>query len=83
MVSRDEILAMLADRHPDGLKVPPAMAIAHHLISAAVNRLVVFAAGPAGELGAHRRAPVDADHPKIGGEELQFLQRQPHQRSDG
>jgi NAD+ diphosphatase len=35
--SRDEILAMLADRHPDGLKVPPAMAIAHHLLRAAVN----------------------------------------------
>jgi len=33
----DEIRAMLADRHPDGLKVPPAMAIAHHLISAAVD----------------------------------------------
>ena len=35
---RDEVLAMLADRHPDGLKVPPAMAIAHHLITAAVER---------------------------------------------
>lgn len=34
---RDEIRAMLADRHPDGLKVPPAMAIAHHLISAAID----------------------------------------------
>ena len=34
---REEILAMLADRHPDGLKVPPVMAIAHHLISAAVT----------------------------------------------
>ena len=34
--ARDEIRAMLADRHPDGLKVPPAMAIAHHLISAAI-----------------------------------------------
>ena len=33
---RDEIRAMLADRHPGGLKVPPAMAIAHHLISAAI-----------------------------------------------
>jgi NAD+ diphosphatase len=33
---RDEIRAMLADRHPDGLKVPPAMAIAHHLITAAL-----------------------------------------------
>jgi NAD+ diphosphatase len=34
---RDEVRAMLADRHPDGLKVPPAMAIAHHLITAAVH----------------------------------------------
>jgi NAD+ diphosphatase len=34
---RDEVCAMLADRHPDGLKVPPAMAIAHHLIRAAVE----------------------------------------------
>ena len=33
----DEIRAMLADRHPDGLKVPPAMAIAHHLIKAAIG----------------------------------------------
>jgi NAD+ diphosphatase len=33
----DEIRAMLADRHPDGLKVPPAMAIAHHLIKAAID----------------------------------------------
>jgi NAD+ diphosphatase len=33
----DEIRAMLADRHPDGLKVPPAMAIAHHLIRAAIG----------------------------------------------
>jgi NAD+ diphosphatase len=35
---RDEVRAMLANRHPDGLKVPPAMAIAHHLITAAVSR---------------------------------------------
>jgi NAD+ diphosphatase len=34
--TRDEVHAMLADRHPDGLKVPPTMAIAHHLITAAV-----------------------------------------------
>jgi NAD+ diphosphatase len=35
--ARDEIHAMLADRHPCGLKVPPAMAIAHHLISAVAS----------------------------------------------
>jgi NAD+ diphosphatase len=34
---RDEIRAMLADRHPRGFKVPPAMAIAHHLISAVAD----------------------------------------------
>lgn len=33
---RDELRAMLEDRHPDGLKVPAPMAIAHHLIRAAV-----------------------------------------------
>ncbi len=29
---RDEVLAMLEKRHPDGIGVPPAAAIAHHLI---------------------------------------------------
>ena len=31
---RKELAAMLARTHPDGLMVPPAMAIAHHLIKA-------------------------------------------------
>lgn len=30
---RDEVAAMLADRHPDGFKTPPPLAIAHHLIA--------------------------------------------------
>lgn len=33
---RQDVEAMLAGSHPDGLKVPPPMAIAYHLISAAV-----------------------------------------------
>ena len=32
--SRDEVLAMLEKRHPDGLTAPVPMAIAHHLIRA-------------------------------------------------
>ena len=32
--SRDEVRAMLAGRHPDGLLAPKAFAIAHHLIKA-------------------------------------------------
>jgi len=35
--TRDEALAMLADTHPDGLKVPTPMAIAHHLLRAALG----------------------------------------------
>ena len=31
---RDEVRRMLAGTHPDGLVAPPAMAIAHHIISA-------------------------------------------------
>ena len=31
---RDEVRAMLAETHPDGLKCPPPLAIAHHIISA-------------------------------------------------
>jgi NAD+ diphosphatase len=34
---RAEALAMLADAHPDGLKVPTPMAIAHHLMRAALG----------------------------------------------
>lgn len=30
--SREEVAAMLADRHPGGLRVPPPVAIAHHLV---------------------------------------------------
>ena len=30
--SRDELRAMLENRHPDGLKIPPPMAIANHLV---------------------------------------------------
>jgi NAD+ diphosphatase len=30
--SREEVVSMLEKRHPDGLGVPPAGAIAHHLI---------------------------------------------------
>lgn len=33
----DEARAMLADTHPDGLKVPTPMAIAHHLVRAALG----------------------------------------------
>lgn len=35
--SRDEVIAMLERRHPDGLGTPPPMAIAHALISAFVR----------------------------------------------
>src|SRR5690606_37715864 len=31
---REEVSLMLAGRHPDGLKAPPAIAIAHHLLAA-------------------------------------------------
>ena len=31
---RDEVLAMLAGTHPDGLKTPPPMAIANRIIGA-------------------------------------------------
>jgi NAD+ diphosphatase len=34
---RDEAIAMLARRHPDGLTTPPPVAIAHHLIRAWVE----------------------------------------------
>lgn len=34
---RDEVLKMLDGSHPAGLQVPPPMAIAHHLIRAAVS----------------------------------------------
>jgi NAD+ diphosphatase len=30
--TREEVRLMLADRHPDGVKVPPALSIAHWLI---------------------------------------------------
>ena len=30
--SREEVAAMMADTHPDGLKVPPPLSIAHWLI---------------------------------------------------
>lgn len=36
--ARDEVAAMLAGRHPDGLTTPPPVAIAHHLIRAWVER---------------------------------------------
>jgi NAD+ diphosphatase len=32
--SRDETAAMLQRRHPDGLSLPPPVAIAHHIIRA-------------------------------------------------
>ena len=35
--ARDEALSMLADTHPQGLKVPTPMAIAHHLMRAALG----------------------------------------------
>ncbi len=35
--TRDEALAMLADTHPDGMKVPTPMAIAHHLLRAVLG----------------------------------------------
>jgi NAD+ diphosphatase len=35
--SRDEAIAMLQHRHPDGLTTPPPVAIAHHLIRAWVD----------------------------------------------
>lgn len=36
--SREETLAMLENRHPDGLRCPPSMAIAHHLMRAWARR---------------------------------------------
>lgn len=35
--SREEVLSMIEGRHPEGLTVPPPMAIAHHLIRAFVE----------------------------------------------
>ena len=35
--TRAEALAMLADTHPDGMKVPTPMAIAHHLLRAVLG----------------------------------------------
>jgi NAD+ diphosphatase len=43
--SRDEAALMLARRHPDGLFVPPPIAIAHHLIRAYVERGAEVLAG--------------------------------------
>ncbi|WP_417768643.1 NAD(+) diphosphatase [Stappia sp.] len=39
---RDEVLAMLEDRHPEGLKVPPPLSIAHWLIRNWAERRGVF-----------------------------------------
>ena len=35
--TRDEVVAMLLRRHPDGLTTPPPVAIAHHIIRAWVE----------------------------------------------
>lgn len=40
--SRDETVAMLQRRHPDGLTLPPPVAIAHHIIRAWINDEVSF-----------------------------------------
>ena len=31
---REEVMSILADRHPGGVKCPPKIAIAHHIIRA-------------------------------------------------
>ncbi len=36
--SVSELREMLEDRHPEGLKTPPSMAIAHHLVIEALRR---------------------------------------------
>ena len=36
--TRDEVVAMLMRRHPDGLTTPPPVAIAHHIIRAWVEK---------------------------------------------
>jgi NAD+ diphosphatase len=40
--SRDETVALLERRHPDGLTAPTAMAIAHHLLKRWAYKAVVF-----------------------------------------
>jgi NAD+ diphosphatase len=40
--SRDEIISMLLRRHPDGLALPPPVAIAHHIIRAWIEDDVKF-----------------------------------------
>jgi NAD+ diphosphatase len=40
--SRDETLAMLLRRHPEGLTLPPPVAIAHHIIRAWLEDDVTF-----------------------------------------
>jgi NAD+ diphosphatase len=39
---REEVLAMLLRRHPDGLSTPPTVAIAYHIIRAWVEGEVEF-----------------------------------------
>jgi NAD+ diphosphatase len=40
---REEVAAMLAGRHPDGLTAPLPHAIAHHILRAFVERDIAFA----------------------------------------
>jgi len=40
--SKDEVTAMLLRRHPDGLTMPPPVAIAHHIVRAWVEHEISF-----------------------------------------
>jgi NAD+ diphosphatase len=40
--SKDEVVAMLMRRHPDGLTTPPPVAIAHHIVRAWVENEISF-----------------------------------------
>ena len=40
--NKDEVIAMLQRRHPDGLTMPPGIAIAHHIIRGWVENGVSF-----------------------------------------
>jgi len=40
--SKDEVIAMLLRRHPQGLTTPPPVAIAHHIIRAWLEDEISF-----------------------------------------
>ena len=63
--SREEAIALIERRHPDGLMAPTPMAIAHHLLKRWAYKAVRFANGTsaivlrAKKSGSARRGPAD------------------------